>query len=199
MQSKFGQKSSIFLIIIFIALLFDNVAFVSAESGTNKVPNLENTPLENLSFTTPSTDLSNWKLSVSLSESAENITKLKLETQICVYDPILCHAPETIDMIDDGEIWNGEITTLEKHAYVNWRIHIIYDNESEVLVPKRSEGYATVWSTCWEIMENQIIINNFDAEGCGADNSEEKNISGFPVITTLLSLALAASIIRRNQ
>jgi len=193
MKRKFKQKKTVLFIIIIFTFLLNNLAPVLAENGTDKVPNLDETPLENLTFTTPSTDLSNWELTVSVSESAENITKLRLETQICVYDPIVCHAPETIDMTNTNNSWSGAITTLEKHSYVNWRIHIIYENESEVLVPERSDGYAKVWSVCWEIMENQTIISGGDE--CGV--AEESNVSGFPVFTALLSLSLATIFFRK--
>ena len=103
------------------------------------------------------------------------MTKLKLETQICVFDPILCHAPEIIDMTNTDNSWNGIITTLEKHSYVNWRIHIVYENGSEILVPERSEGYAKVWSTCWEIMQDQEIITGGDK--CDDVIDEDGNIA----------------------
>ena len=193
MERMFGQKNSVLLYFIILILILNNLTTVSAEKGTDNIPNLENTPLENLTFTTPSIDLSNWELSVSISDSAENITKLKLETQICVYDPILCHAPETIDMINSNNSWSGSITTLEKHSYVNWRIHIIYENDSEILIPERAEGYAKVWSGCWEIMENQTIISG--GELCG--NSVDSNVSGFPFISALLSLSLATIFFRK--
>lgn len=203
MERMFRQKITICLILICIALLFNKTTLVSAENGVDDIPNLEDTPLENLSFTTPSTDLSNWELVVSTSNSSENITKLKLETQICVYDPIVCYPPDIRDMGNNGSRWNGEITTLEKHSYVNWRIHIIYENESELLVPQRSDGYAKVWSSCWEIMADKTIINNFDDVNCNVDDSKEnidirENISGFPIITSFLSLILASVVIRKN-
>ena len=193
MESKFKQNKGFFIIIIIIMIFPNSLTHVSAETGKDVIPNLDEVPLENLTFTTPSTDLSNWELSVSTSESGTNITKLRLETQICVYDPILCHAPETIDMTNTNNSWSGSITTLEKHSYVNWRIHIIYENESEVLVPERSEGYAKVWSVCWEIMENQTIISGGDE--CGV--ADEQNVSGFPIFTALLSLSLATIFIRK--
>ena len=201
MEGLFTKKSSVILILMIFTLTFSQVMPVYAENGTDIVPNLENTPLENITFTTPSEDLSKWEITTDISENTENISHLKLETQICIYDPILCHAPQTIDMTNKNNIsWTASITTLEKHSYVNWRIHIIYENESELLIPERSDGYAKVWSTCWEIMENQTIINNFDEVTCGEEiNSLEENISGFPVITALFSFALAASFIRRNQ
>ena len=106
-------------------------------------------------------------------------------------------------MENNGSRWNGEITTLEKHSYVNWRIHIIYENESELLVPQRSDGYAKVWSSCWEIMADKTIINNFDDVNCNVDDSKEnidirENISGFPIITSFVSLILASVVIRKN-
>ena len=193
MERMFGQKNRLLLNFIILILMMNNLTIISAEKGADIIPDLDSTPLENLTFTTPSTDLSKWELTVSVSESAENITKLKLETQICVYDPILCHAPEIIDMSNSNNSWSGSITTLEKHSYVNWRIHIIYEDESEILIPERSDGYAKVWSGCWEIMENQTIISG--GELCG--NSEEGNVSGFPLISALLSLTLATIFIRK--
>lgn len=195
MESMFRQKNGVWIYFIILILMLNNLTIISAEKGSDIIPNLDNTPLENLTFTTPSTDLSEWELTVSVSESAENISKLKLETQICVYDPILCHAPEIIDMTNSTNSWSGSITTLEKHSYVNWRIHIIYEDESEILIPERSDGYAKVWSGCWEIMENQTIISG--GELCG--NSEEENVSGFLLISTLLSLTLATIFIKKNQ
>jgi len=195
MESMFRQKNGVWIYFIILILMLNNLTIISAEKGSDIIPNLDNTPLENLTFTTPSTDLSEWELTVSVSESAENISKLKLETQICVYDPILCHAPEIIDMTNSTNSWSGSITTLEKHSYVNWRIHIIYEDESEILIPERSEGYAKVWSGCWEIMENQTIISG--GELC--ENSEEENVSGFPLISALLSLTLATIFIKKNQ
>ncbi len=195
MESMFRQKNGVWIYFIILILMLNNLTIISAEKGSDIIPNLDNTPLENLTFTTPSTDLSEWELTVSVSESAENISKLKLETQICVYDPILCHAPEIIDMTNSTNSWSGSITTLEKHSYVNWRIHIIYEDESEILIPERSDGYAKVWSGCWEIMENQTIISG--GELC--ENSEEENVSGFPLISALLSLTLATIFIKKNQ
>ena len=201
METLFAKKTGVILTLLIFTLVFSNVIPVYAENGIDVTPNLENSPLGNLTFTTPSEDLSKWELTTDVSENAENISHLKLETQICIYDPILCHAPQTIDMTSENNIsWTASITTLEKHSYVNWRIHIIYENESELLIPERSDGYAKVWSTCWEIMENQTIINNFDEVTCDEEiNSLEENISGFPVITALFSFALATSFIRRNQ
>ena len=201
MEGLFTKKLSVILILMIFILVFNQAMPVYAENGIDIIPNLENTPLENITFTTPSEDLSKWEITTYISENAENISHLKLETQICIYDPILCHAPQTIDMTNENNIsWTASITTLEKHSYVNWRIHILYEDESELLVPERSDGYAKVWSTCWEIMENQTIING--GSNCAGDmigQSEENGLSGFPVITALLSLALATSFVRRNQ
>ena len=97
-------------------------------------------------------------------------------------------------MTYNDNLWSGTITTLEKHSYVNWRIHIVYENESELLIPERSDGYAKVWSTCWEIMENKEIITG--GADCG-DNDE--NISGFPFFSAIISLTLATIIIKKNQ
>ena len=58
-------------------------------------------------------------------------------------------------MTNTDNSWNGIITTLEKHSYVNWRIHIVYENGFEIS-PERSEGYAKVWSIIEN--ENQEII-----------------------------------------
>ena len=194
MEGMFNQKYRIYTTALICILLCINFPNALAETRDDTIPNLENSPLENLTFTTPSEDLSEWKLSVSVSESSQNITKLKLETQICVYDPIVCHSPEFIDMTYNDNLWSGTITTLEKHSYVNWRIHIVYENESELLIPERSDGYAKVWSTCWEIMENKEIITG--GADCG-DNDE--NISGFPFFSAIISLTLATIIIKKNQ
>ena len=192
--SKIKFTFFIFLLIV----LSTNFQISSAENGKDIVPDLENTPLENLTFTTPSEDSSEWKLNVFITENSENITKLKLETQICVYDPIVCHPPNIINMTNVENSWNGKITTLEKHSYVNWRIHIIYENESEMLIPERSEGYAKVWSTCWEIMEDQKIITGGD--NCdGIIKEDKQNIGGFPLFSAIISLTLATIVINRNQ
>ena len=198
MEGMFNQKYRIFTPILICIFLCLNSPITMAEAGENITPDLENSPLENLTFTTPSEDLSEWEISVSVSESSGNVTKLKLETQICVFDPILCHAPEIIDMTNTDNSWNGIITTLEKHSYVNWRIHIVYENGSEMLVPERSEGYAKVWSTCWEIMQNQEIITGGDK--CDDVIDEDgRNISGFPIFSAIISLTFATIVINRNQ
>jgi len=198
MEAIFNQKYRIVIPILICILLCFNYPIAIAETGENITPDLENAPIENLTFTTPSEDLSEWELSVSVSEDSQNITKLKLETQICVYDPILCHAPEIIDMTNTNNSWSGVITTLEKHSYVNWRIHILYENESEILIPERSEGYAKVWSTCWEIMQDQEIITG--GEKCNNIIEEsEGNISGFPIFSAIISITFATIIVKKNQ
>ena len=113
MEAMFTQKYRIITPILICIFLCFNSSCAMAETGENITPDLENSPLENLTFTTPSEDLSEWEISVSVSESSGNVTKLKLETQICVFDPILCHAPEIIDMTNTDNSWNGIITTLE--------------------------------------------------------------------------------------
>jgi len=199
MKPLFGRKNIKILNLIIAILFLTNLASVYAENGKDVTPNLENTPIENIIFTTPSVDLSEWKIDVLISENSENISKLELETQICIFDPIVCHSPIFTNMDNENNNWSASIITLEKHSYVNWRIHIIYENESEILVPERSDGYAKVWSTCWEIMDDQEIINNFDEGNCGEGSPDEKGIGGFYAITTILSLIMAVSLMRRNQ
>ena len=96
-----------------------------AETGENITPDLENSPLENLTFTTPSEDLSEWEISVSVSESSGNVTEIKGEKLRFVSLTFFMSCPEIIDMTNTDNSWNGIITTLEKHSYVNWRIHRI--------------------------------------------------------------------------
>ncbi|MBJ23308.1 MAG: hypothetical protein CMB64_01435 [Euryarchaeota archaeon] len=196
MKKNFKGECKLFLITFLLLISSLSFQSVSAENGENVIPNLESHPIENLTLTTPSIDNSEWELSVSVSENEENISKIKLETQICVYDPILCHAPQIIEMIESNNSWNGKIITLEKHSYVNWRIHLIYENGSETLIPERSDGYAKVWSNCWEIMEDQVIINNFEV--CGKESSEDNNIPGFTTLFAIMSLILATSLTKKD-
>ena len=114
MEALFAKKTGVILTLLIFTLVFSNAIPVYAENGIDITPKLENSPLENLTFTTPSEDLSKWEITTDISENTENISHLKLETQICIYDPILCHAPQTIDMTSENNIsWTASITTLE--------------------------------------------------------------------------------------
>ncbi len=196
MKAESNNKLKIYLVILFFTISSLSIPTISAKNGEDVVPDLGLYPLENLTFTTPSLDNSKWTLNVNTLDNNRNITNITLETQICVYDPIVCHAPKFLEMTRENNSWSGEITTLEKHSYVNWRLNIVYEDGNESLIPERSNGYAKVWSKCWEIMEDQKVINNFESCGMNINNNEE--IAGFSLIIGVTSL-LSAVIVSRKR
>jgi hypothetical protein len=196
MRIQIDAKPKLYLIVLLLMISSLSITNISAKNGENIIPNLDQYPLENLTFTTPSLDNSKWELSIDTIDTEQNISNLVLETQICVYDPIVCHAPQFLEMNKTNNSWTGEITTLEKHSYVNWRIKIIYENGNESLIPERKDGYAKVWSLCWEIMEDKEIKNNF--ESCGKEVNEVNGLPGFTTIITVISLFLAIFINKKN-
>jgi hypothetical protein len=187
------------LVVLFAVFLLNSVSAVEFEGGVDVDPDLEGTPFVTIDHTTPTSDLQNWNITITLTdEAATNNTTFTLITQICNNDGV-CLPPEGRPLSTDNNItFISNVTAIENHSYVNWKLKATYNDDNETNETFPDSGYYKTWSDCWyydgkwggdecpEDINPEILIAD--------DGSFLPTISAFTVIT-ILSIA---AIIRRD-
>ena len=181
------------LIVLVTLLLFNIASAADLEGGVDVDPELEGTPFAAITHSTPSTDFEQWNISITLTDSAvSNNTTFTLTTQICNNEGI-CMPPEVRDLSsDDNTIFTGNVTAIEDHSYVNWRLQTTYndDNESQEKFPE--SGWYKTWSDCW------YNDGEWGGGACLDEVSklpaEEDSLSAIPAIMTITIIGIAAII-----
>lgn len=147
------ERLTFFLIALFIvgsSPITSQVSAADVEGGVNIEPVVEETIFDAISHTEVTTDLENWDITMTLNNDAfNNNTTLDLITQICNNDGV-CWAPEfAIITSEDNRTFTASVTTIENHAYVNWRIKATYSNDNNTTEMFPSSGFYKTWSDCW--------------------------------------------------
>ena len=163
------SKPVVVLLSILLALCFSST--VSAAGGVDVEPDLEFSPISNISHSKEVADESTWSISISLEESAaNNNTSVRILKQMCTNEGV-CYAPEWVDAEPsfDNQTWSTSWVTIDDHAYVNWRVALDYDDgESEEYPPG---GYAKAWSSCWY----DIDSDEWGGKDCSDGSPNDEN------------------------
>jgi len=187
------------LVVLFAVFLLNSVSAVDFEGGIDIDPDLEGTPFATINHTTPTSDLQNWNITITLTNDAvSNNTTFTLTTQICNNEGV-CLPPEGRPLsTDDNTTFISNVTAIENHSYVNWKLKATYNDDNETKETFPDNGYYKTWSDCWyydgewggdecpEDITPEILISD--------DDSFLSTISAFAVITILSIVA----IIRRD-
>ena len=100
--------------------------------------------------------------------------------------------PEERDLSsEDNTTFTGNVTAIEDHSYVNWRLQTTYndDNESQEKFPE--SGWYKTWSDCW------YNDGEWGGGACPEEVSisiEEDSLSAIPAIMTITIIGIAAII-----
>lgn len=182
-------------VLLAISLLSLTVS-ASGTAGVNDDPPLEGTDVVSVTHDNVSVDGLAFHISFVLSDEAlDNGTSVEMKTQICVNNGF-CHPPEVMELSQEGSSFSGEVTPMEDHTYVNWRITLTYtDSENETKIPE--SGFATTWSNCWFFEEA------WGGDGCPTvgDDEEPKSdsIPALSSIAVLATLSVSAMLIRQRE
>ena len=128
----------------------------SAEpGGVDIVPEIDNTPVEEIQYDKNPRQLSNWSIAITLNETAaNNNTTVEILIQMCDNNG-MCYRPFSTDVntTDNNTVWSTSIETLKDITYVHWRYILNYsDGTSEEFPPKGQ--WAVSWSSCWRCLDN---------------------------------------------
>ena len=139
------------------------------EGGVNVDPVVEQTIFQAINHTDVTTDLGNWEITVTLNNDAfNNNTTLDLITQICNNDGI-CWPPEyAVITSEDNRTFTSSVTTIENHAYVNWKFEATYSDDNGITEMFPSSGFYKTWSDCW--------INDGEWGGYGCTDSDNDGV-----------------------
>ena len=166
------ERVTFFLMALFMVCSLPIISQVSAadvEGGVNVGPVVEETIFNAISHTEVTTDLGNWDITMTLSDDAfNNNTTLDLITQICNNDGF-CWPPEyAIITSEDNRTFTSSVTTIENHAYVNWRFKATYSNDNNTTERFPSSGFYKTWSDCW--------LNDGEWGGSGCKDSDNDGV-----------------------
>lgn len=188
-----GTLKSVF----FIALMLLLLPMVSAKSegGVNVDPVLEETIFSEISHTGVTTDFEIWEINFTLGQAAfENNTSFTLTTQICNNEGV-CLPPENQPLSTiDNRSFMGNVTTIDDHTYVNWRVKANYTDDNNTKESFPPSGFYKTWSDCW------FFENEWGGDGCVIPVKTTQNNDSLPAITGLITLSVItiAAIIRRQ-
>ena len=182
-------------IIMALILIILPLASAKPEGGVNVDPALEDTIFSNINHTEVTHDLDIWNISLTLNQEAfANNTTFTLTAQICTNDGV-CLPPESRPLnTSDNRSFLANMTTIEDHTYVNWRVKANYtdDNNSKELFPP--SGFYKTWSDCW------FYEDAWGGDGCEPILVTIEKGDSLPAISALFTLGMisAAAIIRRQ-
>ncbi len=194
------SKPIVLLLSSLLILCFSSM--VSATGGVDVEPEIESSPISNITHSTGVADESSWSISVSLEESAvNNSTSVRILKQMCTNEGV-CYAPEWIEAesSSDNQTWSTSWQTISDHAYVNWRVALDYEDGESEEYP--SEGYAKAWSSCWHDIDSDEWGGKDCPDGPSNDEKSAVDDSGFlPALSMLAAVAMitAAAVSRGSK
>ena len=174
----------------FIALLaISSTSYAAKNAGENNGPDVDETPFESFTATSPSVSGKTWTLVVVMDEAhMNNNTTFEITTQICLNDGV-CDPPVVQEVTVDGATHTTSLTPPDDHSYVNWRVKAMYEDDSTESFPFGS--WYTIWSSCY--YDNGSYYGP-DAIGDGCD----VDTPGFTLIPALVAIGLAIAVARRD-
>ena len=187
------------LVALFAVFLLNPVSAVDFEGGVDVDPDLEGTPFAAIDHTTPTSDFQNWNITISLTDdAASNNTTFTLTTQICNNEGV-CLPPEGRALSTDDDItFTGNVTAIENHSYVNWKLKATYNDDNETKETFPDNGYYKTWSDCW------YYDGEWGGDECPEDlapkistSDDDSFLPTISAITMIMILSIAA-IIRRD-
>ena len=166
------ERLTFFLIALFMigsSPITSQVSAGDVEGGVNVEPVVEETIFNSISHTEVTTDLGNWDITMTLNNNAfNNNTTLDLITQVCNNDGV-CWPPEyAIITSEDNRTFTSSVTTIENHAYVNWRVKATYSDDNSTTEMFPSSGFYKTWSDCW--------LNDGEWGGDGCKDSDNDGV-----------------------
>ena len=193
------SKHAALLLSSLLILCFSSM--VSAAGGVDVEPEIESSPISNITHSTEVADESMWSISISLEESAaNNSTSVRILKQMCTNEGV-CFAPEWVDAepSSDNQTWSTSWVTIDDHAYVNWRVELDYDDGGSEEFP--SEGYAKAWSSCWYDIDSDEWGGKDCPDGPSNDEKQVDNINSTPALSMLAVVAIltATAVMSRGS
>ena len=167
---------------------------VSANGGVVIQPEIEESPIIDIEHSNNTSDGDEWNITIIIDNAtAENGTFVQVKTQICTNDGV-CQPPENRNMTVSGNnsTWKASMFTIEDHTYVNYRITLLYPDETEDVFPH--SGWAKSWSSCWRYGDPLV----WGGEGCPDDTQSDEGepfakekIPAISLLATLCIICLA--------
>ena len=176
-----------------IALLAVSTTSMAAKTaGENNGPEMDETPFESYTVTSPSVSGETWTLVVVMDEAhMSNNTTFEITSQICLNDGV-CDPPVVQEATVDGAMHTVSLTPPDDHSYVNWRVKAMYEDDTKDYFPYGS--WYTIWSSCY-YDDGGYYGPDADGDGCAGD---EEDTPGFTLIPALAAIGLAIALARRD-
>ena len=176
-----------------IALIaVSTTSYAAKTAGEDNGPDVDETPFESFTATSPSVSGETWTLVVVMDDAhMSNNTTFEITSQICLNDGV-CNPPEVEEVTVDGANHTTSLTPPDDHSYVNWRVKAMYEDDTTDYFPYGS--WYTIWSSCY-YDDGGYYGPDADGDGCA---SEDEETPGFTLIPALVAIGLAIAIARRN-
>ena len=173
-----------------IALLaVSTTSYAAKTAGQDNGPEVEDTPFESYTVTSPSVSGETWTLVVVMDEAhMSNNTTFEISSQICLNDGV-CDPPVVQELTIDGATHTTSLTPPNDHSYVNWRVKATYSDDSTENFPQ-GDWYKT-WSTCYYDDGSYGGIHA-DGDGCDVPGSGESSEGFLPSAGVLMAITAVA-------
>ena len=196
-------------VLLILTLVAPFALAADATPGDDQDPDLSNTPIAEITHTTPSDEGGLWSITLTLNDDAvANNTSITSLTQIC-YNIGSCLSPEPMELSsDDGKTWSGEVIAKGPdgcseenpndclHTYVNWKVMLDYvDDDTEEDFPDK--GYYKTWSSCWKDSESGDWGGNNCIQIATLPSDDDSFLYSLP-ISSVMYIVLFAALIRRQ-
>ena len=178
-----------------VALLAATASSHSTDNhGKDNGPDVEETPFESYTVTSPSVSGETWTLVVVMDQAnMDNGTTFEITSQICLNNGV-CDPPVVQDVAVDGLEHTTSLTPPDDHTYVNWRVKATYEDNSTEHFPYGS--WYKIWSSCYN-HEGTFYGDDADGDAC-ADDDDSGMLPGFTLVPAIASIGLAVAIARRH-
>ena len=180
------------MLVVLATLMILSLPLSSAAgtAGEDRLPDLEETPFQTASATSPSIDGVLWEVDLTLDQAyAENNTTMEIATQICTNDGV-CDPPVVQEVTLLDGVFSASVTPPSDHTYVNFRVTLNYEDGSNENFPKAN--WYTTWSTCYYDSGEWGGVDSTE-DGCGEDSP------GFGIIAAISGISMAAIISSRRD
>lgn len=178
-----------------IALVaFSSTSYAEKTPGQDNGPDVDETPFESYTATSPSVSGETWTLVVVMDQAnADNNTTFEITSQICLNDGV-CDPPEVQQVTVDGLTHTTSLTPPSDHSYVNWRVKAMYEDDSTEYFPYGS--WYKIWSSCY-FDEGSYYGPDAEGDGC-VGQEEEEGLPGFTLVPAVAAIGLAIAVARRD-
>lgn len=186
----FDNMRNTLVLLATLMILSIPLSSAAGTAGEDRLPNLEDTPFQTASATSPSIDGVLWEVDLTLDQAyVENNTTMEIATQICTNDGV-CDPPVVQEVTVLDGVFSASVTPPSDHTYVNFRVTLNYEDGSDENFP--NANWYTTWSTCYYDSGEWGGVDSSE-NGCGEDSP------GFGIIAAISGISMAAIISSRRD